>query len=521
MKFLLDEDALKGLSQPEQEVAKDKALGQFLLGSIFGGQGIASGYQAVQNIIPTMQKQKQQQGLLAELAGIQRDVFPTQQQQQQAQSETINTYLGREKTASSPYALTESLGAPQERVEPQYTNQPVNLDAAYSRLGRLATNPAGAQLVPALSSILKDIRPEYVDGVRVNRNTGEIMGALPKVDVKTGTVTRGTVQNGQLQFQTDVLQGAKRAAALNTLPELDKGQEYLFDANQNVVGIRDAAGAIQSIVARQSAETGAREANIPREITTSSGAKAFTFVTPPSMRQQGGATQGATGQNVAGQGAPMQGGGGGGVQGGSLTTAQAALNASYEPILKDAYQGYKLASQRSGTLQQLQNALNNPNFDTSAFAPAKTAITSFLNASGVTGDNAKQYLTSAASMRQGLNTLASQSVSELPGAISNFEIGFAQNRFGTITDPKDSNKYAIALMQAADQRKKEYYNFVSNPRNAGPDVVQKWENSPQGRKSLFEAPALRQYLPTRLIDKGPDKGKKAYILPNGDAVLFN
>jgi hypothetical protein len=522
MKFLLDKNQLKGLSPEEQKDVEDKALSTFLMGSIFGGQGISSGYKAVQDLVPNLQKQKQQQGLLAELAGIQRDVFPTQQQQQQAQSETINTYLGREKTASSPYALTESLGAPQERVEPQYTNQPVNLDAAYSRLGRLATNPAGAQLVPALSSILKDIRPEYVDGVRVNRNTGEIMGALPKVDVKTGTVTRGTVQNGQLQFQTDVLQGAKRAAALNTLPELDKGQEYLFDANQNVVGIRDAAGAIQSIVARQSAETGAREANIPREITTSSGAKAFTFVTPPSMRQQGGATQGATGQNVAGQGAPMQGGGGGGgVQGGSLTTAQAALNASYEPILKDAYQGYKVASQRSGTLQQLQTALNNPNFDTNAFAPAKTAITSFLTASGVTGDNAKQYLTSAASMRQGLNTLASQSVSELPGAISNFEIGFAQNRFGTITDPKDSNKYAIALMQEADARKKQFYEFVSNPRNAGPDVIQKWENSPQGRRSLFEAPALRKYLPQAPVTSGRDKGKIAYQMPDGKYRVYD
>lgn len=520
MKFLLDEDALRGLSQPEQEVAKDKALGQFLLGSLFGGQGISSGYQAVQNIIPTMQKQKQQQSLLAELQGIQQDVFPTAQQEQ---SQALNANLGRSRTASSPYSLSESLGAPKERVEPQATSQPVNLESAYSRIGRLATNPAGAQLVPALTSILKDIRPEYVDGMRVNRNTGEILGSLPKVDVKSGTVVTSTMRGGQPQFQTDVLQGAKRAAALNTLPELEKGQEYVFDANQNVVGVRDTAGAIQSLTARQAAETGAREMNIPREITTSTGAKAFTFVTPPSMRQPGvatqGGTQGATGQNVAGQGAPMQ---GGGVQGGGgLTTVQAALNESYAPILKDAYAGYKVASQRSGTLQQLQTALNNPNFDTNAFAPAKTAITSFLNASGVTGDNAKQYLTSASSMRQGLNTLASQSVSELPGAISNFEIGFAQNRFGTITDPKESNKYAIALMQEADARKKQFYEFVSNPKNASPDVVQKWENSPQGKKSLFEAPALRQYLPTKLIDKGPDKGKKAYILPNGDAVLFN
>ena len=516
MEFLLNKESLKGLSQEDQAAVKDQALGQFLLGSIFGGQGIASGYQAVQNIIPSMQKQRQQQGLLSELVGFQRDVFPTQQQQQQEQSQTINTYLGRPKTASSPYALTESLGAPQEIVEPQYTNQPVNLDAAYSRLGRLATNPAGAQMVPALSSILKEMRPEYVDGMRVNRNTGEILGALPKVDVKSGTVVTSTMRGGQPQFQTDVLQGAKRAAALNTLPELEKGQEYVFDANQNVVGVKDTAGAIQSITVRTAAETGAREANIPRATTSPTGVAGYTFLTPPSMRAPSTTTQGGQVTGQAG-GQPS----GGGFQGGGLTTAQAALNASYEPILKDAYAGYKIASQRSGTLQQLQTALNNPNFDTSAFAPAKTAITSFLNASGVTGDNAKQYLTSAASMRQGLNTLASQSVSELPGAISNFEIGFAQNRFGTITDTKESNKYAIDLMQEADKRKKEYYNFVSNPKNAGPDVIQKWENSAQGRKSLFEAPTLRKYLPQLPVSSGPDKGKTAYQMPDGRYRVYD
>lgn len=502
MKFLLDEDALKGLSQPEQEVAKDKALGQFLLGSIFGGQGIASGYQAVQDIIPTMQKQKQQQGLLQELAGIQQDFFPTEAQ------------AGQRALAAEGKGPTVTAAANQRAI----LQQPVDTGAALTRLGRLATNPNATQMLPGLTKVIENLQPKLQEGLFIGPG-GNIMGAAPKVDIKTGTVTRGAMKDGQLDFSTDVLPGAKRAQALNTLPELEKGQEYVFDANQNVVGVRDTAGYIQSITNRAAAETGAKEANIPRATTSSTGVAGYTFLTPPSMRQ------GTTGQG--GQaGAPTggQGGGqptGGGFQGGGLTTAQAALNASYEPILKDAYAGYKIASQRSGTLQQLQNALNNPNFDTSAFAPAKTAITSFLNASGVTGDNAKQYLTSAASMRQGLNTLASQSVSELPGAISNFEIGFAQNRFGTITDPKDSNKYAIALMQEADKRKKEYYNFVSNPRNAGPDVVQKWENSPQGKKSLFEAPALRQYLPTKLIDKGPDKGKKAYILPNGDAVLFN
>jgi hypothetical protein len=504
MKFLLDEDALKGLSQPEQEVAKDKALGQFLLGSIFGGQGLSSGYQAVQNIIPTMQKQKQQQGLLQELAGIQQDFFPTEAQ------------AGQRALAAEGKGPTVTAAENQKAI----LQQPVDTGAALTRLGRLATNPNATQMLPGLTKVIENLQPKLQEGLFIGPG-GNIMGAAPKVDIKTGTVTTGTMKDGKLDFSTDVLSGAKRAQALNTLPELEKGQEYLFDANQNVVGVKDAAGYIQSISNRAAAETGAKESNIPRLIKNASGAEVYTFVTPPSMRQPGvatqGGTQGSTGQNVAGQVAPMQGSGGGG----GLTTVQNALNESYKPILTDAYAGYKLASQRSGTLQQLQTALNNPNFDTNAFAPAKTAITSFLTASGVTGDNAKQYLTSAASMRQGLNTLASQSVSELPGAISNFEIGFAQNRFGTITDPKDSNKYAIDLMQEADKRKKEFYNFVSNPRNAGPDVIQKWENSAQGQKSLFEAPALRKYLPQAPVTSGPDKGKIAYQMPNGKYRVYD
>jgi len=68
------------VSPEDQKAVKDDALNHFLLGSIFGGGGIATGYQAVQNIIPNLQKTKQQQGLLQELSGIQQEFFPTQAQ---------------------------------------------------------------------------------------------------------------------------------------------------------------------------------------------------------------------------------------------------------------------------------------------------------------------------------------------------------------------------------------------------------------------------------------------------------
>ena len=70
-------------------------------------------------------------------------------------------------------------------------------------------------------------------------------------DTKAGTVTTGTMLDGQPQFETNVLKGAAKAAALNTLPELQKGEQYAFDNNQNVIGIVNANGALQSLAARR------------------------------------------------------------------------------------------------------------------------------------------------------------------------------------------------------------------------------------------------------------------------------
>jgi len=76
-------------------------------------------------------------------------------------------------------------------------------------------------------------------------------------------------------------------------------------------------------------------------------------------------------------------------------------------------------------------------------------------------------------------------------------------------------------LREANKRKQEYYNFISDPKNAGPDAIRKWEASPQGQRGMFESPSLRKYLPTKKVVGGPDNGKTAYILPNGDAAVFD
>lgn len=505
MEFLLPKGQLKGLSEEDQKAAKDEAFNQFLLGSIFGGGGISTGYQAVQNIIPNLQKQRQQQGLLQELGAINKEFFPTPEQEQ---SQALNANLGRPRTASSPYSLGTALGTPQANVQPQaLQGEAPNYADLQTRLARLSLNPNAAPMIPALSSSFGAFKPNVVEGVAYdirNRPTS----VLQRADLKSGLQLGGDVQNGNVTFNAGTIPGFAKATALNTLPELEKGQQYVFDNNQNVIGLMDVNGKLQSLAARTATETAAREANIPRPSLTSTGAPTFTYATPPGLT--GGVTQPAGVNQPAGvvqptMAQPVTG----------PSTAQTILNEAYKPILTDAYKGFQTAKKTAPVIDQLQNAYNQPGFDTGSFTNVRAQLGNVFNSLGVSGERNKEFLKNATSARQAINALTGESLSEAVGAISNFEIGYYGQRNAQITDSKESTNFNLAVLREANKRKEDFYNFVSDPKNAGPDVLAKWSASPQGQKQMFESPALRKYLPQLQVTAGPDKGKTAYQLPSG------
>jgi hypothetical protein len=482
---LLSDAALTGLSEEEKNSLQKQATQQFLLGSLLSNDpamGLKSAYSVPeqylsgQRAISEMQEKKRQRG---EVSSFLEQYAPTPMQ------------AGQRALATEGRGPTVTAAQNQQAI----LNAPIDFNRALADSLRLTGNPAQPQIRETLSAM----QPKLQDGFIVGPG-GKITGFAPKVDTKAGTVTTGTMVDGQPQFQTNVLQGAAKAAALNTLPELQKGEQYAFDNNQNVIGIVNANGALQSLAARTATETAAREANIPRPSTTATGAPTFTFVTPPAMQGQGGAVA----QPVTGP-----------------STAQTALNEAYKPILTDAYKGYQTAKKTAPVIDQLQNAFNSPNFDTGAFTNVRTQLGNVFNSLGVSGDRNKQFLTNAISARQGINALTGESLQEAVGAISNFEIGYYGQRNAQITDPKESTNFNLAVLREANKRKQDFYNFVADPKNAGPDVIAKWEASPQGQRQMFEAPGLRKYLPSRKIVSGPDKGKTAYILPNGDAAVFD
>ncbi len=327
---LLSDAALTGLSDADKQAMQKQATQQFLIGSLLSGDpGV--GFRSASEIPSTslnMQKmirdsqiaQRQQD----ELAAFTSKFAPTEQQ---AGRRALNATLGREPDLSSPYALANKLGAPLGRVEPQLINQPIDYQKALSESLRLAGNPAQ----PQIRETLKSMMPELKDGYLVQG--GKITGFAPKVDTTRGTITTGSMVDGQPQFQTGAIGGFRSATALNTLPELTKGEEYLFDATGQVAGIRNAAGALNALAQRTATERGVTEANIPRPSFTDTGAPTFTYANPPGLAgvtgQQAGVAQPTTAQPVTGP-----------------STAQTILNEAYKPILVDAYKGFQTAKRR-------------------------------------------------------------------------------------------------------------------------------------------------------------------------------
>jgi hypothetical protein len=478
---LLSDAALTGLSEDEKSNLQKQATQQFLLGSLLSNDasmGLKSAlsvpdqYLSGQRAITEMQQKAADR---ASIANFQGKYMPTQF------NEASPEYRG---------PVTPDIAMQQNELKTaRAQGLPFNIQNALQDVINL---PSASQssMLSAITSLQPKMQPS---GILTNANMQPI-GGLPSFDARSGLVSRPTVQGGNVDFNISAAPGFSKATALNTLPELQKGEQYAFDNNQNVIGIVNANGALEALAARTRTETANREANIPRTSQTSTGAPTYTFVTPPALQGQGGGVA----QPVTGP-----------------STAQATLNAAFKPILDDAYKGFLAAKKTSPVIDQLQNAYNQPGFDTGSFTNVRTQLGNVFNSLGVSGERNKQFLTNAISARQGINALTGESLSEAVGAISNFEIGYYGQRNAQITDPKESTNFNLAVLREANKRKQEYYNFVSDAKNAGPDVLAKWEASPQGQKQMFESPGLRKYLPQLQVTSGPDKGKTAYQLPSG------
>ena len=200
-----------------------------------------------------------------------------------------------------------------------------------------------------------------------------------------------------------------------------------------------------------------------------------------------------------------------------LSPTSEAVLGGYKPILEDQYAKYKVAADRT---PQLENLIRlSQNIDTNKLTESKAEIQGYAKALGLTGEQTDKFLSDVSNFRQGVNDLAAANIQVLSGTKSNFDIQFTKERQGTLSDPQQANKFNFTLARVVDDLNKAKYNFVRD--NPTPDVLSKWEESPKGSQSVYEDPRLREFLPSKPVVSGPQKGKTAYYIPGTGYKVYD
>jgi hypothetical protein len=514
--YVLGQQSLQQLGPDVQDQARSEGYRRFILGTLLGGKGLASGYAAAQEVIPGIQAAQQQRRVnqAVQNSMVNLGVKPG------SQLDLLQSQMGDLEDPTNRTAAALQRNVQQKNAAPGMGG--TGLSASQQMLQRFDPT-LFAQNIPAVlagQDQKKALEIAQMGAPKFDENTG--IGLDPFSGERTGQSLPRISNNIITQFgeggtaSATPVSGASRAQEAVRPIQLEPGEVIIGYDMQNQPILRNAQGKVYAASERAGAVTSAQESakaefDLVESVKPDGSVEMITR--EEAVRRSRGA--GSAGGGTFGAG----GGDGGGPVIKQLSEAQQALNQSYKPILESARSGFEVAKKRSGTIEQLRNALNNPNFDTGALTPFKSNMTNILSSFGVTGDRANSYLTSSAAFRQGVNELTMSSLADLVGAISNFEIDFSQKRFGTITDPKQANLYSLDLLEAADKRRREYYDFVT--KNPDPLVEQRWAESQAGQRSLFEDPKLRKWLPQATIPSGPDKGKIAYQLPSGKTVVFD
>jgi hypothetical protein len=488
MEFLLPKEQLKGLSAEDQKAVKDEAFNQFLLGSIFGGGGIATGYQAVQNIIPNIQKQRQQQGLLQELGSIQQEFFPTQAQAGQ------RSFTNQPTRTSADYGPSPEAALRQQQIlsaGPDYAD-------LQTRLAKLALNPAAAPIIPSLQSSFGAFKPTITDGVVTNiRN--QPTAVIPRADLKSGLQLGGTVQGGNVAFNTSSLPGYGKAVESNLTYALQAGEVPLYDRAGNLVATQPMPGSVENLRARKRAEAEAGAFGIPEQVVNPitqqkefrSRADILGLTTPAGAR---GATGGVGGGAVS-----------------ELSPAQQAVNLAtsnrYNEFTKTALDAALTVGDRKTSAEYLYNASNelDPNKLTEFFATGAA----YMRAIPGVGDKFDSLVGNVNLLNKTRSEGVLKGLSNIKGNANAFEGGIVDKATTGVTDPKFVTKYVSALEIAAADKDDARQRFIDAYTGDPKAIYTAWSNSPDNPR-IYNHPKVNQFL-NEQIAANPSKP----VLPSG------
>jgi len=471
---LLSDAALTGLSDKEKTDLQKQATQQFLLGSLLSNDP-AMGYKAAM-------------GVPEQYTSTQKNISDVQEKKRQRAevSSFLEQYVPNQMQAGQRALGAEGRGPTLSAAQNQQTilNAPIDYNRALTDSLRLIGNPAQPQIRETLTAM----QPKYQGNLRVDAS-GNVLSGLPTQD-KGITSQYNPLTGG---YSAAPVQNYMQSAIQSTPPEVRPGQMLGFDAS-GMIGANVIPGA----------PLATQQLNYSERLGQGQAALQTTPTTVPNL--QTGRPTFATQAQALGQ--PS-----------ALSPAEIQAYEGYKPIKDAALKGFQTAVSSDRSLENLQNIINRGAFEPGKFAAFKSEVAQIATGLGVGGERAKAVSVDSPLFLQSVADVASSNLQDLSGATSDKDILFSASRGPQITNQKEAVQYYVDLTKVANQRKKDYYNFVT--ANPIPDVVEKWSQSSKGSSSIFEDPKLRKYLPQFQVKAGPEKGKTAYQLPTGAYRVYD
>ena len=472
---LLSDAALTGLSDTEKVAMQKQATQQFLLGSLLSGDP-ATGFKSAMDIPSTaitmqdmLRKSQQAQADQAALESFRSKYTPTQFQ------EANPAYMG---------PVTPDQLAQQEQIKgARAQGLPFNIQNALQDVLAL---PTASQ--SGMRETITALQPRVQGDLLMNPNMQIIRGLPSQKDL---VQTQLNPLTGM--YEAKPVTGALAAKVATTLPEVPVGAQLsMNDAGLLQTNLLPNMRNVQQQLAfdKRFGEGQAALQTTPTNV-----------VVPATGRQQRTTEAAAMGQPTA------------------LSPSEVQAFEGYKPVREAAFKGFQAATSSDASLQNLQNIINRGAFEPGKFAGFKSEAAAIATGLGIGGERAKAVAVDSPLFLQSVADVASANIQDLVGATSDKDIQFSATRGPQITNPKEAVQYYLDLTRVANQRKKDYYNYITN--NPVPNVVEKWSQTSQGSSSIFEDPKLRKYLPSFPVTSGPDKGKTAYQLPSGIFRVYN
>jgi hypothetical protein len=480
MDTILGRQNVQQLPADQQQQARSEAMRRFVLGSLLGGRGLASGYSEAQQVIPGIQaaNQRQREAAALESAMVPTGVRPGSQidmLQQQTGEEVLDprTVQSLQRNARGSgvqgTGLTEA-GQFMRQFDP----------TLYSQVAPTVMSPSDPK---AILDVSRAGAPDFDATTGVSRNpfTGEILSSIERPGTAPGTAVR-VGQTGEMSVRA--LPGAAQAAEMARPIDLAQGEVIIGYDLQGGPIVQNAQGVIQSRFQREAATAqGQATGQVERVFDPQSGTEVLV---PRSAITGGGAGMGG-GQAGGGRGV-------GGFATGPGLNEQVLQQAGGEAFVKRVARVNEVgqdAGQRAFRANELYNTVSE--IDPTALTAIGATVVPYIRAIPGFREITDNFATNTALLGQQYARGALGNFAMVKGNLNAQEVRLVENATWQKWDPRTATRYIAALEAAFADKDASQMEFANTYQGNFREYDSAWRTAPQNQ-SVFNHPMMTRFV---------------------------